>query len=138
MKTFFYIINKNFTFLLKDIKNVNFINIKTKINFSLAGGLLDAEADIRTYLISGVVFFSDIFVGFDMSSFFEDFRRSHTCKQFIKGFSWCLGWFPSDYGAVPASCNSLSLESEFLSLKHCRSWFEIGYAMESDSWIGGR
>ena len=60
MKTFFYIINKNFTFLPKDIKNVNFINVKTEINFSLADGLLDAESDNRTDLLSGVVVFSDI------------------------------------------------------------------------------
>ena len=57
MKTFFFffhIINKNFTFLLKDIKNINFINVKTEINFSLADRLLDAESDNRTDLLSGV------------------------------------------------------------------------------------
>ena len=54
----------------KSYKNINFINIKIEINFSLADGLLDAEADTRTDRLSGVVFFSDIFVGFDMRSFF--------------------------------------------------------------------
>ena len=125
MKSFFNVINKNCTFLLKNIKNVNFINIKTEVNFfifsasdifsstalinffesfisislcslfypssdtilsissvgflelSLADGLLYAEADTRTDLFLGVVFFSDIFVGFDMGSFwrFSDVNR---------------------------------------------------------------
>ena len=90
---------------------LNFINVKTEINFSLADRLLDAESANQTDLLSGVVVFSDI-LRLRHGDFFFFLKISDVntlASNLDKAFHGGLGWFPRGSGEVPGGCNSFSL-----------------------------
>ena len=84
----------------------------------MADGLLDAEADTRTHLLAGFVFFSHIFVAFDKESFIDFFFfnisgvKTHA-GSLSTGLRDGFGMFPSGTCRLQLS---LSLDSGFLSI----------------------